>query len=74
MLTQSLARDYGPKGVHCFYVIIDGLIGSSSGDTGDPPGKKIDPDAIASQYFMVAQQPANCWTQELDIRPSVAEW
>ena len=34
MLTQSLARDLGPKGVHCFYVIVDGSIGNDSGVTG----------------------------------------
>ena len=74
MLTQSLARDLGPKGVHCFFVIIDGMIGSKSGDTGDPPGKKLDPDAIAAQYWAMAQQPKCCWTQELDLRTNVADW
>merc|ERR1719222_175453 len=34
MLTQSLARDLGPKGIHCFYVIVDGGIGRQSGDQG----------------------------------------
>ena len=73
MLTQSLARDLGPKGIHCFYVIVDGLIGSDSGDD-DGNGSKMDPDAIASVYWNVAQQPKNCWTQELDVRPFVEKW
>ena len=37
-------------------------------------GTKLDPDAVAAQYLMVAQQPRNCWTEELDVRPNVAEW
>ena len=73
MLTQSLARDLGPKGIHCFYVIVDGGIGSDSGDDGGN-GSKMDPDAIASAYWNVAQQPKNCWTQELDVRPFVEKW
>lgn len=67
-LTQSLARDLGPKGIHVFYVIIDGQIGDSS------DGSKLHPDAIAETYFNLASQPKNCWTFEMDIRPSVENW
>ena len=74
MLAQSLARDLGPKGVHVFYAVIDGLIGSAGGDTGEVKGTKLDPDAIAEQYWNVARQPASCWTQELDLRPAVERW
>ena len=42
MLTQSLARDLGPKGVHCFYVIVDGSIGNDSGVTGENESRKVD--------------------------------
>ena len=42
MLTQSLARDLGPKGVHCFYVIVDGSIGNDSGVTGTNESRKVD--------------------------------
>ena len=41
MLTQSLARDLGPKGVHCFYVIVDGSIGNDSGVTGTNDSRKV---------------------------------
>jgi NAD(P)-dependent dehydrogenase (short-subunit alcohol dehydrogenase family) len=73
MLTQSLARDLGPRGVHCFYVIVDGGIGKDSGDDGQN-GSRMDPDAIAGTYWAVAQQPRNCWTQEMDVRPAVETW
>merc|ERR1712037_940547 len=73
MLTQSLARDLGPKGVHCFYVIVDGGIGRQSGDKGLNESR-MDPDAIAADYWHVAQQPKHNWTQELDCRPWVENW
>jgi len=73
MLTQSLARDLGPKGIHCFYVIVDGGIGRQSGDQGQN-GSRMDPDAIAADYWHVANQPKNNWTQELDCRPWVENW
>jgi len=73
MLTQSLARDLGPKGIHCFYVIVDGGIGRQSGDQGEN-GSRMDPDAIAADYWHVANQPKNNWTQELDCRPWVEKW
>ena len=41
MLAQSLARDLGPKGVHCFYVIVDGSIGNDSGVTGTNESRKV---------------------------------
>ena len=41
MLAQSLARDLGPKGIHCFYVIVDGSIGNDSGVTGDNESRKV---------------------------------
>ena len=44
---QSLARELGPQGVHCFYVIVDGSIGGRSGDSGESESK-LDPDAIWS--------------------------
>jgi len=73
MLTQSLARDLGPKGIHCFYSIIDGRIGAGSGDEGEN-GSRLDPDGIAENYWYVAQQKRNNWTQELDCRPWVENW
>ena len=73
MLTQSLARDLGPKGVHCFYVIVDGGIGKDSGDVGEN-SSKMDPDAIAQTYWDMASQPKNCWSEEIDVRPWVENW
>ena len=52
---QSLARELGPQGVHCFYVIVDGSIGGRSGDSGESESK-LDPDAIAQAFWTTASQ------------------
>ena len=66
LLCQSLARDLGPKNIHVFYGIIDGVIGKGDG--------KIDPDCIAQVYWDLSMQPRSCWTFEFDVRPSVENW
>ncbi|KAJ9090901.1 hypothetical protein QFC20_007784 [Naganishia adeliensis] len=64
-LSQSLAREFGPKGVHVAHVIIDGLIDTErvKGMAGEAePGLRLDPEAIGKD--------PSAWTQELDLRPS----
>eukprot|EP00160_Parvularia_atlantis_P013531 Unigene2896_Nuclearia_a/m.8946 Unigene2896_Nuclearia_a/g.8946 ORF Unigene2896_Nuclearia_a/g.8946 Unigene2896_Nuclearia_a/m.8946 type:complete len:240 (+) Unigene2896_Nuclearia_a:80-799(+) len=72
-LSQSIAREYGPKGVHSAYVIIDGIV-----DLPDMPAHlrdfakdkvKLKPDAIAAEYWRLHTQDPTAWTQEMDLRP-----
>ena len=69
LLAQLLARDLGPKGVHVGYFIIDGSIGKDDNDS-----RKLDPNAIADQYFHISTQPKNCWSFKTEVRPSVENW
>ena len=81
MLCQSLNAQYGPQGVHIAHILIDGpvdspdtlgkLLGDKYQEYKDVRGKDgvIDPAALAETYWHVAQQPANAWTHELDLRP-----
>ena len=62
-LTQSMARELGPDGIHVVHINIDGLIGQSD------DGTKLDPDDIAVTYYGLYKQSKSNWTQELDIRP-----
>jgi NAD(P)-dependent dehydrogenase (short-subunit alcohol dehydrogenase family) len=70
---QSLAREFGPKGVHVAHAIIDGGIDTPWGkgmvfNAGKEDGK-LDPRAIAEVYWGLHVQGRSAWTQEVDLRP-----
>ncbi|QYJ16050.1 hypothetical protein Rxycam_01881 [Rubrobacter xylanophilus DSM 9941] len=73
-LAQSMAREFGPRGVHVAHVVIDGQI-----DTPQVrrryPGREahtmLSPESIAETYWQLHSQPPDAWTLELDLRPSV---
>ncbi|WP_171103305.1 MULTISPECIES: SDR family NAD(P)-dependent oxidoreductase [unclassified Ruegeria] len=71
-LTQSLAREYQPSGIHVAHVILDGIIDTPRSRElhSLDPSKMMKPDAIAEAYWQLAQQPASTWTHELDLRPA----
>jgi NAD(P)-dependent dehydrogenase (short-subunit alcohol dehydrogenase family) len=80
-LAQSLAREYGPKGVHVAHVVLDGLIdepqtdqrfgsqATRSQDSRSQDSARMDPHAIAQAYLDLSTQPPSAWTQEMDLRP-----
>ncbi|KAJ3544626.1 hypothetical protein NM208_g2951 [Fusarium decemcellulare] len=71
-LSQSLAREFGPQGIHVAHVVIDGLIDTPASKTwgnSDEPDSKIQPDAIAETYWHLHTQPRSAFTLEMDIRP-----
>lgn len=70
-LVQSLAREFGPKGIHVSNVIVDGLIwGPKAEDRfGALQDQCLNPDEIAAQYLNLIKQDRSVWTQELDLRP-----
>ncbi|MCX7319765.1 MAG: SDR family NAD(P)-dependent oxidoreductase [Hyphomicrobiales bacterium] len=71
-LTQSLAREFAPQGIHVAHFVIDGGIRSAARpETSDKPDALLDPDAIAANYWHVLQQPRSAWSSELEIRPWV---
>jgi NAD(P)-dependent dehydrogenase (short-subunit alcohol dehydrogenase family) len=76
MLTQSMAREFGPLGVHVAHVVVDGgidgdrlraLMPKRVEELGDDGLLNI--DAIADAYWFLHRQPRSAWTQELDLRP-----
>ncbi|KAK4190028.1 diacetyl reductase [Podospora australis] len=77
-LGQSLAREFGPKGVHVAHVIVDGAIDiprtkSYNVNEGKEDGK-INSDAIADSYWHLHTQHRSSFTQELDLRPYVEKF
>ena len=76
MIAQSMAREYGPAGLHVAHVVIDGGINgdrllsrapSLSEERGEDGLLGI--DAIAETYWQIHCQKRSAWTQEVDLRP-----
>ena len=74
-LAQSMARELSPQGIHIAHFVIDGGIRSAGrAEHADRPDSMLDPDAIASSYWNVLQQPRSAWTWELELRPWVEKF
>ena len=75
-LAQSIAREFGPQGVHVGHVVIDGGIEGERllsfrpqlRDERGPDGM-LNIDAIAEAYWVLHHQHRSAWTLELDLRP-----
>jgi NAD(P)-dependent dehydrogenase (short-subunit alcohol dehydrogenase family) len=70
-LSQSLAREFGPRGIHVAHVVLDGLIDEPQTERrfAERTSGRMDSDAVAETYVTLIRQPANAWTHELDLRP-----
>ncbi|WP_291863654.1 SDR family NAD(P)-dependent oxidoreductase [Bradyrhizobium sp.] len=74
-LAQSMARELSPQGIHVAHFVIDGAIRSAArNEPADRPDSMLDPDAIASSYWNVLQQPRSAWTWEMELRPWVEKF
>ncbi|KAI4314944.1 hypothetical protein L6164_027802 [Bauhinia variegata] len=79
-LSQCLAREFQPQGVHVAHVIIDGVVGPPRGprpsqraavdEQGSGGDGTLDPDALAQTYWYLHLQDRTAWTQEIDLRSS----
>jgi NAD(P)-dependent dehydrogenase (short-subunit alcohol dehydrogenase family) len=69
-LSQSLARELHPQGVHVVHIVVDGGIRSAR---RPDPGQDtlLDPDAIAEAAWQAVRQPRSAWSQEIELRPWV---
>src|SRR5919112_5336235 len=76
-LAQSMAREFGPQGVHVSHVVIDGQIYTPELRESQPNREEhttLSPDAIAEAYWHLHTQDPSAWTLELDLRPAVEEF
>jgi NAD(P)-dependent dehydrogenase (short-subunit alcohol dehydrogenase family) len=76
MIAQSMAREYGPQGLHVAHVVIDGGIHgerllSRRPELIEERGEDglLGIDAIAEAYWQIHRQARSAWTQEIDLRP-----
>ena len=73
-LAQSMAREFGPQGIHVAHVVIDGQIDTPRVREMSPDREEhtmLSPEAIADTYWRLHSQDPTAWTLELDLRPSV---
>ncbi len=77
ILSESIARDLGPKGVHVAYLVIDAVI--------DVPWARklytqaeddffIKSSAIADEVFHLAHQDRSAWSFLAEVRPYRENW
>lgn len=76
MVSQSMAREFGPQGLHVAHVLIDGGVNGDRLRQAIPGMVEqrgedglLDVDAIADTYWHLHQQPRTAWAQEIDLRP-----
>ena len=71
-LAQSLAREFGPEGIHIAHIIIDGVMWGHHAETwGMNAEQCLKPESVANTILHVIQQDRSAWTHELDIRPDI---
>jgi NADP-dependent 3-hydroxy acid dehydrogenase YdfG len=77
ILSESLARDLGPKGVHVAYLIIDAVIDVPWQRQRVPDAKDdffISPKSIAAEVYHLAHQPRDAWSFLAEVRPFHEPW
>jgi NAD(P)-dependent dehydrogenase (short-subunit alcohol dehydrogenase family) len=74
-LAQSMARAYGPQGIHVAHVVVDGGIAGDKIVKGLPQFAQamgedglISLTGLADAYWYLYTQPKAAWTHELDLR------
>jgi NADP-dependent 3-hydroxy acid dehydrogenase YdfG len=76
-LAQSLAREFGPKGIHVAHIIIDGQVDLERLMKACPERTHdsfLSSDGIAEEYWNLYKQNKTTWTLEMDLRPYVEKF
>ena len=80
-LAQSMARELGPQNIHVAHVVIDAAVDTEWIMDNIPEAADLKtrdgivmPEDLAQNYVMLHEQPRNCWTFELDVRPWTENW
>ncbi len=75
-MAQSMAREFGPKGIHVAHVVVDGLIDSpvirerfAAQIASLPADGALSPEAIGQAYVDLHHQNRSAWSFEIDLRP-----
>ena len=80
ILAQSLAKDFGPKGIHVAYITIDASINTPwtrnriKKQINQPDIIFTQPEDIADEIFHIAHQKRAAWSFDVEIRPDIEKW
>lgn len=77
ILTEAMARELGPKGVHVAYIVIDAVIDVPWTRKRYPEAKDaffIQPKAIAEEVWHLAHQDKSAWSFNVELRPFCEPW
>ena len=77
ILTEAIARELGPKGVHVSYIIIDAVIDvpwTRERFKDKPDQFFIKPVAIAEEAWHLTQQDRSAWSFNVELRPYGENW
>lgn len=76
-LTESLAKQLWPEGIHVSTIMIDGIVDSPSARErlpDQPDAFFLNPDHIAETAWWLTQQPRSAWSFEVEARPFGEQW
>jgi NAD(P)-dependent dehydrogenase (short-subunit alcohol dehydrogenase family) len=77
ILSESIARDLGPRGIHVAYVLIDAVIDVPRMRERMPDAPDdffIKPSAIAAELWHLYNQDRSAWSFLTDLRPFAEKW
>ena len=80
ILAQSLAKDFGPQGIHVAYIIIDAFINTPwtrkriPAQINQPDNIFVQPQDIANEIYHIAHQNRSAWSFDVEIRPDIEKW
>jgi NAD(P)-dependent dehydrogenase (short-subunit alcohol dehydrogenase family) len=71
-MSQSIAKEFGPQGVHVSHVIADGGFDTPRRREMQPGVDEetlMSTDGMAESYWSLHTQPKRAWSWEIDLRP-----
>jgi NAD(P)-dependent dehydrogenase (short-subunit alcohol dehydrogenase family) len=77
ILSESIARDLGPRGIHVAYVLIDAVIDVPRMRERLPEAPDeffIKPSAIADELWHLHRQGRSAWSFLTELRPFAEKW
>ena len=83
-LSQSMARELGPKNIHVAHIVVDAAVKTKKHierfqnkgieEKDIPKDTLLEPSSVANAYWYLHNQSRDAWSSELDLRPFIEKW